>query len=405
MFGEYWPSFMFSAGHVTLVVQSPELGLAFATHAVAAVEPVTPPVAELCGQFEHAASPTAALKVSTGQGLFWQKQENRSHKLYECLPPIDVCQFDQVLNDSNATFFDLHASCRANHTGPLCSVCLAGYSKINGYCQFCQEERNAWLSTLVSLGVLLSFGLFYSHLLTWRNKKAKTVFLMLQASFFDWAQMTAILLEFPFTFPQPLLGLLKGIAAATNFDFQGLSCMSSMPHRSLVPLQVFSILIVMAGFIGFVMVEWAIVRLRQHRINIFSQQAHCGQNVTLVAEGGGGEGSKIVCSAVSKTEEICVEWESVPQRPSTDVIVIEKIESGLVFLSGGGQFRSPQAPNTLWLYVHLREYNKSLLVGLKFIFSLFCTTVARASFGTFVCLDVYGVSYLSVIQTKESIPV
>ena len=40
-----------------------------ATHAVAAVEPVKPSVAELSEQFEHAPSPTAALKVSTGHAV------------------------------------------------------------------------------------------------------------------------------------------------------------------------------------------------------------------------------------------------------------------------------------------------------------------------------------------------
>ena len=42
---------------------------ASATQAVAAVEPVKPPVAELSEQFEHAAAPVAPLKLSAKQAV------------------------------------------------------------------------------------------------------------------------------------------------------------------------------------------------------------------------------------------------------------------------------------------------------------------------------------------------
>ena len=43
-------------------------------------------------------------------------------------------------------------------------------------------------------------------------------------------------------------------------------------------------------------------------------------------------------------------------------------------------------------YVLAKEYNLS--VGLKFIFSLLCTSIARASLGVFMCVTVNGVGYL-----------
>ena len=53
-----------SAAHAVGVPPSGPVYPAFATHAVTAVEPVKPPVAELGGQSEHAAVPVSALKWS-----------------------------------------------------------------------------------------------------------------------------------------------------------------------------------------------------------------------------------------------------------------------------------------------------------------------------------------------------
>jgi hypothetical protein len=75
--------------------------------------------------------------------------------------------------------------------------------------------------------------------------------------------MSSILLDFPFDFPEPADSLLIGIAAVANFQIQGLGCVTTMPHASLVPFQVFSAILAICFFFIFVVLEWLIVRFAQ----------------------------------------------------------------------------------------------------------------------------------------------
>jgi hypothetical protein len=46
-------------------------------------------------------------------------------------------------------------------------------------------------------------------------------------------------------------------------------------------------------------------------------------------------------------------------------------------------------------YLNLTQFNRSIPVGLKFVFGLFCTIVAKGAFGVFVCVKINNVSYLA----------
>ena len=49
---------------------------------------------------------------------------------------------------------------------------------------------------------------------------------------------------------------------------------------------------------------------------------------------------------------------------------------------------------TLRAYVEDNQYDRSLPVGVKFIFGLLCVSIAKGSFSALVCVKVYGVHYL-----------
>ena len=63
---------------------------------------------------------------------------------------------------------------------------------------------------------------------------------------------------------------------------------------------------------------------------------------------------------------------------------------------------------TLRAYVEDNQYDRSLPVGVKFIFGLLCVSIAKGSFSALVCVKVYGVEYLradfSVVCDASSDP-
>jgi hypothetical protein len=315
-----------------------------------------------------------------GKGLFWNMSRSNSRKppeqlevsaLYECLPPKDVCIYKyrtaagsggnntQADNKEEARrFFGFESSCLQNHTGPLCAVCdtktTPGLFKVNGYCEVCDDGGSGGFSSgqaaVVSSAVvggpariscflrILAFlylsqtdssllsqlcclmnhhqvgsSILFKVILTWKNKNEKGSFMMLQASFLDWLQMTAILLDFPFEFPDPTLSLLKLLGAVSNLQVQGFACATTLPYTTLVPLQVFLVLLVVAAFFVFVFVQWLVVRFACRSTD------HAGQSLSQ--------------------------------------------------------------------YIKSKEYNRSMPVGVKFIFSALCTTVARAR-----SVNIYGLS-------------
>ena len=200
------------------------------------------------------------------KGLFWNFT-GEHHQMYLCLPPVDVCEFLPLNSSNNLTVrrerqaFNYFSKCREHHTGPLCSLCdNASYFKVNGHCEDCETPETVTATVFFAIGVVLCSCIFFKVILGWKGKSGKTLSHMLQASFMDYLQLSSILLDFPFSFPEPLISFLKAVAAVANFQVQGLGCATTMPHASLVPFQVFTAVLVSFFFLFFVAVEWLVVR-------------------------------------------------------------------------------------------------------------------------------------------------